>query len=133
VSLLTVVAFNFMSFPFGIATAATIRVGNLLGAGRPEAARSASWLAVALGSGSMALCAAAMLAARNYLAAIFIDDAEVAKLSASVALIGCTMEVLDGAMGTAQARPLAARDMICICRTPGHDQHRAGALYRCLS
>jgi MATE family multidrug resistance protein len=33
--------FLFISFPFGVATAATIRVGNLLGGGRPQQARIA--------------------------------------------------------------------------------------------
>ena len=36
-----VVSVAFMSFPFGVATAASIRVGNLLGAGRPQAAKAA--------------------------------------------------------------------------------------------
>ena len=37
--LLTLCVFVFISFPFGIATASTIRVGNLLGANRPGLAR----------------------------------------------------------------------------------------------
>ena len=38
-SLLTLCVTIFMTCPFGIATAATIRVGNLLGAGLPQAAK----------------------------------------------------------------------------------------------
>lgn len=40
-TILTLCVFLFISFPFGVATASTIRVGNLLGAGRPQQARLA--------------------------------------------------------------------------------------------
>ncbi len=40
-AILTLCVFLFISFPFGVATAATIRVGNLLGGGRPQQARIA--------------------------------------------------------------------------------------------
>lgn len=40
-AILTLCVFLFISFPFGVATASTIRVGNLLGAGRPWQARLA--------------------------------------------------------------------------------------------
>jgi hypothetical protein len=102
VLLLTVITFNYVSFPYGIATAATIRVGNLLGAGDSARARLAAWLAVALGAGSMAICAAVMFATRSHLAAVFIRDDEVSSLVSQLALIACSMEVLDGVMGTAQ-------------------------------
>lgn len=39
--LLTFCAFIYVSFPLGVSTAATIRVGNLVGAGRPSEARLA--------------------------------------------------------------------------------------------
>lgn len=38
-AMLTLSVFLFLSFPFGIATASTIRVGNLLGAGQPDTAK----------------------------------------------------------------------------------------------
>lgn len=40
-AILTLCVFLFISFPFGVATASTIRVGNLLGAGQPHQARLA--------------------------------------------------------------------------------------------
>ena len=40
-AIMTLLEFLYISFPFGIATSATIRVGNLLGAGRPREARIA--------------------------------------------------------------------------------------------
>lgn len=109
VAMLTVIAFNFLSFPFGIAVAATIRVGNLLGAGRPAAARAAGRCAIALGAASMVACAAAIVALRGRLALIFIDDAAVQRALASVVLLGATGEVFDGIMGTAQVRRAVLR------------------------
>ena len=40
-AIMTLLEFLYISFPFGIATSATIRVGNLVGAGRPHEARIA--------------------------------------------------------------------------------------------
>ena len=37
--LLQLCEFSYVALPFGIATASTIRVGNMLGAGRPEIAK----------------------------------------------------------------------------------------------
>ena len=42
--LLTFCVFIYMSFPFGVSTAATIRVGNMVGANRPSEARLAGKL-----------------------------------------------------------------------------------------
>ena len=54
--------FLYISFPFGIATSATIRVGNLLGAGRPREARVAGrhavWLDALMGTFRVIRCAA---------------------------------------------------------------------------
>ena len=119
-AMLTVIAFNFLSFPFGIAVAATIRVGNLLGAGRPAAARAAGWSAVALGAVPMAACAVAMLVLRGRIALIFIDDPAVERVLATVVVWGAAAEVFDGVMGTAQVR--------CVLGTSAH-----AALTSCLT
>jgi multidrug resistance protein, MATE family len=106
VAMLTVNTFNFISFPFGIATAATIRVGNLLGAREPQRAAVAAWVSVALGGAAMAVCAVATAAARRSLGRVFIDDAAVAALVASIAPLGALLQLFDGIMGTAQVRAL---------------------------
>ena len=74
VALLSVNSFAFVSFPFGIATAATIRVGNLLGARRPQLATTSAWCAVACGAVSMLVCAAATILLRHKIGLLFIDD-----------------------------------------------------------
>eukprot|EP00892_Ulva_mutabilis_P001187 jgi/Ulvmu1/11069/UM007_0251.1 len=102
VTLLTVITFNFISFPFGIAVAATIRVGNMLGAGRPESARAAGWCAIVLGAASMAVCAVSISTLRVPLAALFVDDAAVARMLFTILPLGAASEVFDGVMGTCQ-------------------------------
>ena len=45
---MTLLEFLYISFPFGIATSATIRVGNLLGAGRPQGGQDSRWAPLTL-------------------------------------------------------------------------------------
>lgn len=102
VALLTVNSFAFVSFPFGIGTAATIRVGNLLGAGRPQMATTSAWCAVGLGALSMLVCAVVTLLLRHEIGLAFIDDSEVADLVAKIAPQGAGFMLFDGIQGTAQ-------------------------------
>ena len=121
-AMLTVTTFNFLSFPFGIGIAATIRVGNLLGANRPVAARAAGWCAVLLGGLSMAVCAVAIAAARGRLARIFIDDAAVQRAVSAIAPLGASSEVFDGIFGTAQVRQRPPHNSCAL-----HSQHTAAS------
>lgn len=104
VALLTVNTFAFVSLPFGIATAATIRVGNLLGSKRPQQAATSAWCAVACGSLSMMICALATVLLRHKIGLVFIKDQEVADLVAMIAPLGAFLMLFDGIMGTAQVR-----------------------------
>ena len=54
--MLTLCEFSYVALPFGIATAATIRVGNMLGAGNHKTAKT-SGKAHTMPSTSAALCA----------------------------------------------------------------------------
>ena len=46
--MLTLCEFSYVALPFGIATAATIRVGNMLGAGKHKAAKTSGKTHIAL-------------------------------------------------------------------------------------
>ena len=48
--MLTLCEFSYVALPFGIATAATIRVGNMLGAGNHKTAKTSGKAHVALSS-----------------------------------------------------------------------------------
>jgi multidrug resistance protein, MATE family len=102
VALLTVNAFTFVSFPFGIATAASIRVGNLLGSNQPKLAATSAWCAVALGGLSMLICGVTTFVLRHKIGLAFINDAEVANLVAKIAPFGAFLMLFDGVMGTTQ-------------------------------
>jgi multidrug resistance protein, MATE family len=106
VALLSVYAFAFGSFPFGIATAATIRVGNLLGANRPTLAATSAWCAVFLGALSMLVCGIFTFVFRHKIGLMFINDSEVSALVATIAPFGACLMFFDGLMGTSQVRIL---------------------------
>ncbi|KAF8069389.1 SPAC11D3.06 [Scenedesmus sp. PABB004] len=93
----------YIAMPFALATAGTIRVGNLLGAGLPGAARTSSRVIVSLGVSFMALCGAAIYAFRYELGDLFTSgDAEVLQLVARIAPLGAAYQVGDGVLGTSQ-------------------------------
>merc|ERR1740117_1321211 len=100
-ALLTVVAFSFIVFPLSISIASAIRVGHLLGEGRPADARLCAWLAVGLGAVTMVICGAAMACARGELGRIFSDEQDVIDMVSDLALIGAAFQLVDGIQGTA--------------------------------
>jgi len=82
--------------PLGIASGATTRVGNLLGAGAPAAAERAARVALALGGGVMLGFALLFVAGRNVVALAFTPDAAVVALTAAVLPIVAAFELFDG-------------------------------------
>lgn len=92
---LNLAAFAFM-FPLGISQGAATRVGNLLGARRPQDAQRAAWVAIALGAGVMALFALSFIAARAWLPRIYTPDADVVALSTGILPIAAAFAVFDG-------------------------------------
>lgn len=100
---LSVASFTFLGFPLGVAAAASIRVGNLLGAGQPRAAKRAATIAVGLGGGFMVACGIAMWLARGRISALFTGSvpgagAVDAAVEALVPLAAC-FQVFDGLQG----------------------------------
>ncbi|KAL3161013.1 hypothetical protein ABBQ38_009396 [Trebouxia sp. C0009 RCD-2024] len=98
--LLTFCAFIYVSFPFGISTAATIRVGNLVGANRPSEARLAGFLSVALGALFMSGSGLFISLFRQRIGPLFVDDLGVSREVARVAPICAAYQVFDGIAGT---------------------------------
>jgi MATE family multidrug resistance protein len=70
--------------PFGIGQAATIRVGYHYGARDPLAIGRAGWVAIALGTGFMAVTASIMLFAPRFVLGLYVDT----DAAANAALIG---------------------------------------------
>ncbi|KAL3156932.1 hypothetical protein ABBQ38_001194 [Trebouxia sp. C0009 RCD-2024] len=99
--LLTCCVAIYMGFPFGMSTAATIRVGNLVGANRPAEARLSGYLAVLLGVLFMTLAAIFLFFFRNQIGPLFVDDARVGREVAGVAPICAAYQMPDGVYGVA--------------------------------
>ncbi|GAX85953.1 hypothetical protein CEUSTIGMA_g13369.t1 [Chlamydomonas eustigma] len=92
----------FICGPFGIALAATIRVGNLLGQGDAAAARLSGWVSIALGTSFMAVIGALMYAYKDSIGYLFTkdDDVMVAML-ATIVPLASVYQAMNGALGCA--------------------------------
>jgi len=111
---LTFAALSFM-MPLGISQAAATRVGNLLGAGEPERAQRAAWLALAMGAFLMGVAALAFITLRRQLPRVLTDELDVIALSALVFPIAAAFQIFDGVQvvgcgilrGMGRTRPVA--------------------------
>lgn len=92
-AMLSIITLTYLACPFALATAGAIRVGNLLGAGQPEAAKRAGAVVVALSGGFMLLMAIGILASRNVLGYAFSSDPQVVKVMADIAIFGALFQV----------------------------------------
>lgn len=92
---LNLASFSFM-FPLGISTAASVRVGNLIGAGDEAGARRAARLALLLGAGVMSLFAAAFFFLRHHIPRVYGAEPAVLELCAEVLPVAAAFQMLDG-------------------------------------
>jgi multidrug resistance protein, MATE family len=111
---LNVCAVSFM-IPYALSQAATVRVGYAVGAGQPEAARRAGYVAVWLGIGWMMLAATVMLIAPGLLTSIYLegteaDNAAVIELAASLFVIAAIFQIVDGTQVTTQGALRGLKD-----------------------
>jgi multidrug resistance protein, MATE family len=87
--------------PFGISLAATVRVGHAVGRRDPVATRRAGFGAIALGAALMVVMTVVVAALRDAIPLLFLGshapgDAAVARLAATLLLIGASFFVTDG-------------------------------------
>ena len=94
--LLTVISFTFVSFPLAVGIAASIRVGQTLGAADANAARATAQWSLALCGGFMTALAAVKLCVRRYLGRLFTDDEAVITLVAELVFIAALFQISDG-------------------------------------
>lgn len=92
---LNLASLSFM-FPLGISTAASVRVGNLIGAGDEIGARRAARLSLCLGAGVMVFFGLAFYLARWPLARAYGAEPAVQVLCARVLPIAAAFQMLDG-------------------------------------
>jgi len=92
---LNMAALSFM-MPLGVGLAAVTRVGNLIGARRPDDAQRAAWVALTLGAAVMTASAAVFLAFRHELPRLYTSDLAVAALAAGILPIAAAFQIFDG-------------------------------------
>ena len=106
------IALNFAAFtfqvPFGIAQAATIRVGMAYGAGDAPWIARAGWTAIALGTGFMGVTAALIWLAPRAIVGIYIDTTDPARarevaLAVRYLSVAAAFQLFDGAQAVAAA------------------------------
>ncbi|KAJ7493356.1 MOP flippase [Mycena galericulata] len=109
------------TIPFGIGVAASARVGNLIGARSPVAAKYAAHasalLSVLVGCGVMII----MIATKDVYGYLFSDEVDVVKLVAQVMPLVASFQVADGLAGSCGG----------VLRAQGR-QH-LGALFNCIA
>lgn len=97
---LNLAAFTFM-VPYGIASAAAVRVGQATGRGDPDGASIAGWTAIAVGVVFMATAATVFLAIPRALIRGFTDDAAVAEIGVGLLFVAAVFQLFDGLQGVA--------------------------------
>ena len=88
------------TIPFGLGVAASARVGNLLGASAPKAARRASHTAAVLSILLGTVVLIVLLAVKNVYGKIFNDDEAVIRLTAEVMPYVALFQIADGLNGS---------------------------------
>eukprot|EP00798_Chlamydomonas_sp_ICE-L_P000139 gene139-5507_t len=83
--MLAIIVLTYFSGPFAIGIAASIRVGNLVGAGKPELAKLSAKISVYIATFMMAIFGLIILLTRHHLGKIFTADPEVIAVFASIA------------------------------------------------
>jgi MATE family multidrug resistance protein len=118
---LNMAAFTFM-VPFGVASAAAVRVGQAIGRHDPRAAMLAGWTAIAIGAGFMATASTAFLLAPGALMRAFTDDPAVIHLGTGLLFVAAAFQLFDGLQGvtTGALRGLADTHTAMLWNLGGH-------------
>jgi MATE family multidrug resistance protein len=97
--ILQVASFSFVACPLGLAVAASVRVGQLLGANNAYAAKRAALMALGVVVAFMSSCGLAIVAARHDVGRLFSNDDAVLDLVSRVILLAALFQVCDGTQG----------------------------------
>jgi len=82
--------------PYGLASAAAVRVGHALGRRDPHGAIAAGWTAIVLGMAFMATAALVFLTVPAALIRAFSDDAEVIAIGVRLLFVAAVFQLFDG-------------------------------------
>jgi MATE family multidrug resistance protein len=118
---LNIAAFTFM-VPFGIASAAAVRVGQARGRGDNAGASTAGWTAILIGVAFMACAAAVFFAAPRPLLLLFTRDEAVVATGVGLLFVAAVFQLFDGlqAVTTGALRGLADTRTPMLWNLAGH-------------
>jgi MATE family multidrug resistance protein len=106
---LNMAAFTFM-VPFGIASAAAVRVGQAVGRRDPRGAMRAGWTALVIGVGFMACAAAVFLLFPVALMRAFTSDPAVVEIGVALLFVAAIFQLFDGLQGVVTGALRGASD-----------------------
>ncbi|MEA2639183.1 MAG: multidrug resistance protein family [Chloroflexota bacterium] len=92
---LNVASIAFM-VPFGVSSAAAVRVGQAIGRGDPAGAARAGWVAFILGPGFMLAAAIAELTLRGPIVSLFSADPAVLEVGMMLLVVAASFSIFDG-------------------------------------
>ena len=110
---LSVASVTFM-VPYGLATAAAVRVGQAIGRGEPAAAARAGWAAIALGVGFMAGSGLAFWLVPRAIVTLFSTETAVVATGLALLRVAAGFQLFDGLQGVTAGALRGAGDT----RTP---------------
>ena len=118
---LNVVGLIFM-VPFGLSSAAAVRVGHAVGRGDADGARRAGWAAVQLAVATMLMSAALFGLFPRWLVGLFTPDSAVIELGAGLFLVAAVFQLFDGvqAVTTGALRGLGNTQIAMFVNLVGH-------------
>ena len=118
---LNIIAFIFM-IPYGIGTAAAVRVGHAIGRRDPEGARRAGWAAIFMTLAVMMLSALLLASGPAVLIREFTGDLEVVEIGLGLMLVAAIFQLFDGlqAVTTGALRGLGDTHRPMIWNFVGH-------------
>jgi MATE family multidrug resistance protein len=118
---LNMAAFTFM-VPYGIASAAAVRVGQAVGRRDPRGAVRAGWTAIAMGVGFMSAAATVFLLAPGSLMRAFTTDRAVIETGVALLFVAAVFQLFDGVQGvtTGALRGLADTRTAMMWNLAGH-------------
>ncbi|HEY7055982.1 MAG TPA: MATE family efflux transporter [Vicinamibacterales bacterium] len=118
---LNMAAFTFM-VPFGLASAAAVRVGHAVGRRDARGVASAGWTAIGIGVGFMTAAAIVFLAVPGPLIRVFTKDPDVVRTGVALLFVAAVFQLFDGLQGvtTGVLRGLADTRTPMIWNLVGH-------------
>lgn len=92
---LNVASVTFM-VPLGLAMALTVRVGQAIGRGDPEAARFSGSVGILMSAGFMSCSAFVLSTLPGFIAGIYTNDADVKNMAVTLLLMAAIFQIFDG-------------------------------------